>query len=84
MGLNQRRGVGGREKEEREREREGEREIERGQKVLGPGPGSSVGESVVLIGQGCGFSLWSGHIQESTGEYLSWLDNKLISLSKNQ
>lgn len=36
-----------------------------------PWPSSSVGESVVLMLQGCEFDPWLGHIQESTHECLN-------------
>lgn len=45
-----------------------------------PWPGSSVGQSVALIHQGCGFRLRSGHIQ-ATNKCISMCNNKSMFLS---
>ena len=50
-------------------------------KQLEPWPGGSVGWSDVPIRQGCVFDPWSGHIQESTSEYVDKSSNKSMSLS---
>ena len=43
-------------------------------------PGGSVGQSILLILQGCGFGPQSGYIQESTNEYVSKWNNKSMFL----
>ena len=35
---------------------------------IAPWPGSSVGQSIAAIHQGCRFDPWSGHMQESVDE----------------
>ena len=49
--------------------------------VVQPWPCSSVASSVVHIHQSCGFDPWSGHIQESTNEFINKWNNESGSLS---
>ena len=46
-----------------------------------PCQGSSVGQSIIPIYQGCMVNCHSGHIQESTNEYINKWNNKLMFLS---